>query len=268
MAEGTILEHDLPDAGWYTDPENPLLQRYWAGDAWTHHVRHSDGVALTTQPTFVPGVQPAPSPSHRSETQFSAIPAFSPHLSFTPQASTAGVDFTPVETFSSPSSFQPMTALSASDSIAIEEQGRGLYVPLSTIHHTSSSSSTPWSSRFSSPSTASVWIIAVSPLLALLSQFVALTIAPAAITSILSLVAACAVLAVLLIAAITDAVILRRRELPSASAAWLLLSPLVFLGVRHFVLRREGFRYVAPLVSFVVLLVLSCIAASYLISVA
>jgi hypothetical protein len=267
MAEGTILEHDLPDAGWYTDPENPRLQRYWAGTEWTHHVRHSDGVALNTQPTFVPNTQPAPTASHRAETDFTALPVFAPQPSFATQATTASLDFSPVLTFSSTAVTQSMLPLSASDRIAIEEPERAAYIPMSTIHHSVGSSSNMWSARSSSPSTAPVWIIAVSPLLALVSQFVALTIAPANITPIVSMAVSGAILLVLLAAAITDAVTLRRRELPSASAAWLLLTPLVLLGVRTFVLRREGFRFAAPLISFVLALVVSAVAGSYLISI-
>jgi hypothetical protein len=267
MAEGTILEHDLPDAGWYTDPENPRLQRYWAGTEWTQHVRHSDGVALNTQPTFVPNAQPAPTASHRAETEFTTVPEFAPQPSFTTQATMPSFEFSPSLTFSSPTVAESMLSLSASDRIAIEEPEQAAYIPLSTIHHSVGSSSNRWSARSSSPSTAPVWIIAVSPLLALASQFVALTIAPVNLTPIVSMAVGGGILLVLLTAAIMDAVTLRRRDLPSASPAWLFLTPLVFLGVRNFVLRREGFRYAAPLISFVLALVVSAVAGNYLSSI-
>jgi hypothetical protein len=267
MAEGTILEHDLPDAGWYADPENPRLQRYWAGDAWTHHVRHSDGVPVTTQPTFVAEEQVAPSPTNRVETQLSAYPTFSPQTAFPAHTSSAvPLAFSPVLTYSS-SIAQPLATVSARDRIAIEEPERAAYIPMSTIHHSVGANSQMWNARSSSPSTASVWIIAITPLIALISQFVALTIAPAAVTQIVSLAVSAAIVVVVIVAAIMDAVTLRRRELPSASPAWLLLTPLVYLGVRLFVLRREGFRYPAPIVVFVLSLLIGSAAGSYLISI-
>jgi hypothetical protein len=31
--------------GWYQDPENPSLLRYWTGSAWTSHTAHSGELA-------------------------------------------------------------------------------------------------------------------------------------------------------------------------------------------------------------------------------
>jgi hypothetical protein len=267
MSEGTTLEHDLPDAGWYTDPENPRLQRYWGGKEWTHHVRHSDGVALTTQPTFVAESQPAPSPATFAQSEFSATASYAPLPRFLAQPSYSTTPaFSPVLGYPS-STVQSFAPMSSADRIAIEEPERAAYVPMSTIHHAPRTTSQPWGIRYSSPNSVPVWIVALSPLLSIGAQFLASTFAPESFAAITSAAVAGTIVFVLIVSGIWDAMTLRNRNLPSASPLWMLLTPIAFLGVRQFVLRREGFRFAAPTIVFGLCVVAAVAVAAYLLGI-
>lgn len=40
MNDAGALKNVIPD-GWYQDPANPAMQRWWAGKEWTEHVRYA-----------------------------------------------------------------------------------------------------------------------------------------------------------------------------------------------------------------------------------
>jgi len=44
-----------PQAGWYSDPENPAAERWWNGSGWSDHKRD----ATTTAPAAAPADEPA-----------------------------------------------------------------------------------------------------------------------------------------------------------------------------------------------------------------
>jgi hypothetical protein len=48
-----------PVPGWYADPEQPAMQRYWDGTAWSEQRRPAQVVAVT-----LPGPVPAPAASN------------------------------------------------------------------------------------------------------------------------------------------------------------------------------------------------------------
>lgn len=41
---------DTPQAGWYPDPSDPSLQRYWDGTKWTEHTAPAAGAADQSSP--------------------------------------------------------------------------------------------------------------------------------------------------------------------------------------------------------------------------
>ena len=54
-----------PPPGMYIDPDNPHLQRFWNGTAWTDHVQPLDGAASAGAPMYAPpprNASPPPMP--------------------------------------------------------------------------------------------------------------------------------------------------------------------------------------------------------------
>ena len=96
-----------------------------------------------------------------------------------------------------------------------------------------------------SPNTGPIWFIAVSPvatviILTLIGSLPIATLLPALAISFSVLFVA------LLIAVIWDSSILKQRNLPAASPAWLLLGLPIYLILRRVTLSREGIRHTAP----------------------
>lgn len=63
VSEATVINNAIPD-GWYEDPAKPNMQRWWAGNAWTEHVRYAEKSrpsALTIAPPVVEAVEHQPS---------------------------------------------------------------------------------------------------------------------------------------------------------------------------------------------------------------
>lgn len=44
----------LPPAGWYQDPDNPQLQRWWDGNGWNEHRRQAPALHAPAQPAGSP----------------------------------------------------------------------------------------------------------------------------------------------------------------------------------------------------------------------
>lgn len=65
MSESNALSKGIPD-GWYEDPANPAMQRWWSGKQWTEHVRYAPGGASAVR-TPLAAVTPSASPSESSD---------------------------------------------------------------------------------------------------------------------------------------------------------------------------------------------------------
>ncbi|MEO8529131.1 MAG: DUF4190 domain-containing protein [Pseudolysinimonas sp.] len=76
-----MADSSTPQAGWYTDPENPAAERWWNGASWSESRRDS----TTTGATYVPpGL--APTPPDQAPAPVAPIPPV-------PPADTSGFTF-------------------------------------------------------------------------------------------------------------------------------------------------------------------------------
>jgi hypothetical protein len=53
------LKNVIPD-GWYEDPANPAMQRWWAGKQWTEHVRYAPAGSPAPRTPLSAVPQPVP----------------------------------------------------------------------------------------------------------------------------------------------------------------------------------------------------------------
>src|SRR5436190_22228796 len=49
-AQRAAASAPMPPAGWYTDPGNPFLYRWWDGAAWTQHTAPANGQTAAASP--------------------------------------------------------------------------------------------------------------------------------------------------------------------------------------------------------------------------
>ena len=106
-----------------------------------------------------------------------------------------------------------------------------------------------------SPNTVPVWFIVFSAVV-VVAGLKAISFVLVEQALLTAAVASVVFLAALFFAAVWDNWILKERNLPAASPAWLLLGPLFYLIFRSVALSREGYRHSSP----IILLVLSNIA--------
>jgi hypothetical protein len=101
-----MSDSTVPGAGWYIDPDQPELQRYWDGAQWTNHTAPAPSVAppAAPSPTFAPA----------------------PFATTGPPAPT-GTYFTP-EGLDQPEASSPAAAFAAQYHEAMPDPGRSLYV--------------------------------------------------------------------------------------------------------------------------------------------
>ena len=141
---------------------------------------------------------------------------------------------------------------------AFASDGQGVaYVPLRSYYLPPMARPDSWNPRTFSPSTAAIWLLALSPIVWISLQFLNIVLAPAANAPVISLAISGALFVVMFLCALADRRDLQRRSMATASIVWFFLGVVPYFTARWFVLRREGTRYVAPAVAFITLLIAS-----------
>ncbi len=291
MSEATMIAHDVPE-GWYADPENPRMQRYWDGSDWSDHVRYSDvasmpRLTIAAEPSFhfdsdvasladhqavlayisrpsvaAPSAVEAPfvievpalaSPAYAALSY--AAPSFAAPA-FEPQQHLAAEPYFVAPSFAAVP--QPFAKRDFSAQAAFAAEGQGIaYVPLRNYYSPPSGRAESWNPRAFSPSTAAIWLMALSPAVWVALQVVGPLLAPSAAAPALSLAVSAAVFVVLFLCMLADRSVLRGRSMATASIGWFFLGVVPYFTARWLVLRREGTRYVSPIITFVTLLLAS-----------
>ena len=63
----------MPDAGWYPDPHNPELMRYWDGSAWTGYTRTPEAASPEPPPFVAPPPSGQPAAVYRPPDQVNDV---------------------------------------------------------------------------------------------------------------------------------------------------------------------------------------------------
>ena len=310
MSVATRVDYDVPE-GWYSDPQNPRMQRYWGGSDWSDYVRYADAASMPkvkfdTAPDFESESRVASLSDHQAVLAYltqphpAAEPAFatpeavaSSHEFEAPiaVAAPAALDpsfafdipaaFTALATSTSPVAFTapavahtafaqesyaapPMTltkrdfAAQPAFAPAFASDGQGIaYVPMRSYYLPPSARAGSWNPRAFSPSNPAIWLLALSPIIWTALQFFTNLLAPAANAPMISVAVSGAMFVLMLICALADRSDLKRRSMAAPSIAWFFGGVVPYFTARWFVLRREGTRYVAPAVTFILLLIAS-----------
>ena len=292
MSLATTVDYDVPE-GWYSDPQNPRMQRYWDGSDWSDYVRYADAASMPktrfdTAPDFENEPRVASLSDHQavlayiSQPKFAAQPAFAtaaavadPHSFVAPVAVDAPVALAAPAAFTSPavantSSAEaffaaPPMSLTKRDfasqpgfTPAFSSDGQGVaYVPMRSYYLPPSARPGSWNPRAFSPSNPAIWLLAVSPIIWTALQFLNTLLATAANAPMISVAVSGAMFVLMVVFALADRSDLKRRSMAAPSIAWFFIGVVPYFTARWFVLRREGTRYVAPAVTFILLLVAS-----------
>lgn len=200
-----------------------------------------------------------------------AVPAaFTAPVAFTaPAAFAAPVAFTAPAvantSYAAPSFAAPPMSLTKRDfasqpafTPAFSSDGQGVtYVPMRSYYLPPSARPGSWNPRAFSPSNPAIWLLAVSPIIWTALQFLNTLLAPAANAPMISVAVSGAMLVLMLVFALADRSDLKRRSMAAPSIAWFFVGVVPYFTARWFMLRREGTRYVAPAVTFILLIIAS-----------
>jgi Protein of unknown function (DUF2510) len=230
-------------AGWYPDPLGTLQQRWWNGNGWTREIApYKPTLSLIPADPYVPPESSAVLPAYSVISAYGAVQAYPAE----PAQSRPTRPF-PAELYfsSEQSSTTHETTLLEPDFI-MEAPQPFAYETIPRVSRISPRVLDRPTQRY----TASIWLLAVSPLLyGALS--IALSFGPAGLYSRFSQVS----LILLAVAAMLTFAIRDRRQLSfdghvrTATPAWLLLTPLAYLLARAIIVKRQtGLTAVAPLI--------------------
>lgn len=292
MSDATTIAHDVPE-GWYTDPENARMQRYWDGSDWSDHVRYSDAASMPkaswdNQPNFEPehpvaslsdhqavlayiaqpsltaqpGIAASSAPSAFDAPAVPQLPAVDDEPAFASQPMFAEPAFVAPPTFAERPAFavQPASLTKRDFASTAAFEGGGIaYVPLRHYYLPPAARPESWNPKAFSPSTAAIWLLALTPVLWTALQLANSAFAPAGAAPMISLIVSVAVLAIMLLCAVADRRTLQGRSMATPSIGWFFVGVVPYFTARWFVLRREGTRYIAPAVTFITLLVASAV---------
>jgi hypothetical protein len=293
VSEGTTLQQELPEAGWFADPADHRMQRYWGGKNWTDHVRYADA---NSQP-----ISQAPAPTTPLHNDYESIPTTGSTLITQPEQFTRSAEpeqahqfvaeepralaaqpnhsayrFGQTPSFADDSAFNfapnpdytpttgPTSVVSARNDFNPEPEAMP-YVPLSTLRTSSHTYTPAWQQRVSTPSTGAVWLIAFFPAISVAFQLGVLLFAPQLATPAFRVGTIIISALFLTIAAFADRAALTSRGLRGASPWWMLLSPLAYLIFRGIALRKSGARHWAPVFAILGIAALSVLAAMFVI---
>jgi len=141
---------------------------------------------------------------------------------------------------------------------AFASEGQGIaYVPMRSYYLPPTARAGSWNPRAFSPSNPAIWLLALSPIIWTALQFFNNLLAPAANAPMISVAVSGAMLVLMLLCALADRIDLQRRSMAAPSIAWFFVGVVPYFTARWFMLRREGTRYVAPAVTFILLIVAS-----------
>jgi len=230
MSYGDPSTPALPPPGWYPDPTNGALERWWSGENWTEHVRElpTTLIADSDIPLYASVVAPEP-------------------------------EYTPV--------VAPPTGYGASSPTAAT--GYGAYSPTADGGYTamgsySAGAGSHWQQDVSSPNTVGVWLVATYPLIYAGLMVATSTLFSAGTVAYFRLgLASGMAIAITLGAVVSDHAVLRNRGLPAPSRAWILLTGIAYLIARRFALKRSGITHNAPGLIFLASTVLAGAIITY-----
>jgi Protein of unknown function (DUF2510) len=210
----------LPPAGWYEDPMDTALERWWTGADWTDHLVDPltgavpGAVASEVAPAVEHAVEPAAEPARAT----TAAIGGQLHAPAEPEAETYAPN-APAE--------RPYVPMASYDTAAWTQ-------PASSEHV-----------HRGSPNTPAIWLMACSPVIFLVLELILFAAVPSLLngpTWVISIGA----LVLLFIAATWDHATLKNRGLPAASFFWMFLTILGYFIARRVTLKRVGVRSNAP----------------------
>lgn len=240
------MSHDgsgggLPPAGWHPDPAGSAKQRWWSGLEWTDHYQDAPPVAPVMP--AAPAVPMTPAPPN---------PVWQPQV----MAASTPPAYQPMG-----GGYQPMGGAPAA----------GGYQPMGNWSPGPSAREQLPSRPTGSPNTLPIWLFAFYPVGAFGAQLALLQMTGTALTTATTTATSSAALSIssfglVYVVGLTiwDHFTLKSRGLPAANPFWLLLTIFGYFIRRWYVLRRVGVGSAAPGNVFVLVLIASSAAFTFL----
>jgi Protein of unknown function (DUF2510) len=231
-------------AGWYPDPLGSLQQRWWNGERWTEEIApYRPTLSQVPADPYTPPEISTVLPAYSVVSAYGAVQAYTAEPAFAVAPVIAPA--TPMY-FSAEQNQTTHTSAIAEQDLAVGGYQPFAYEMVATVSKPSGRILALPTQRY----TASIWLFAVTPLIFAIAS-VGLSFAPVGVYSRFSQVS----LVVLAISALIVFAIRDRRELGfagytrTASAWWIILSPIAYLIARSVNVRRQtGTHATAPLI--------------------